>query len=42
MNAFVLLKKGDVVFVRHYAHVAAETIHDYWTFFTGYLVSKSS
>jgi hypothetical protein len=42
MNAFVLLKKGDVVFVRHYVPVGAETIHSSWTFFTGYLVSKSS
>ena len=40
MNAFVLLKKGDVVFVRHYVPAGAETIHNSWTFFTGYLVSK--
>jgi hypothetical protein len=40
MNAFVLLKKGDLVFVRHYVPVGAETIHASWTFFTGYLVSK--
>jgi hypothetical protein len=41
MNAFVLLKKGDLVFVRHYVPVGAETIHaSYGSWIYNYLCNQ--